>query len=81
MTEVENLLAIDILDRRMLRIGKLRRTRRERHSRRSDAFFERTNDAAIAASIRLSAALPLDCLPATSHSPANGRSISIAPER
>ena len=65
----------------MHRIGERRRIRRNRYSGPSDAIFERTNNATIAASTRLSAALPLDCRSATSHSPANDRSISIAADR
>jgi hypothetical protein len=68
-------------DRRMQRTGEPRRTRRERHSGRSDATFERTNDATHAASITLSAALPLDYRAAASYSPAIDRSISIAAGR
>jgi len=50
MTKAEGFPAIDVPDRRMLRIGERRRTLLKRYSGRSDAIFARTIDAAVLAS-------------------------------
>ena len=63
MSKSEASTPTDMPDRRMPRIGERRRTRRECYSASSDSIFEPPNDATIRASIKLSAALPLDCRP------------------
>jgi len=81
MTKSETTAPNDIPHRRLARIGERQRTQMKRYSNPSDSFFEHANNAIIAASIVHSAALPLDCRPATNQLPAHNRSIPIAAAR